>query len=133
MADVHGGETRNQIRDGTVWGPVLQGRDFGNVDIDVTIQAVAPAPVALDQLPAPLPVFTGREPEVAALTALLDPTGTAKAVVVSAVAGLAGVGKTQCHLANFDQAAMPGLCRLTSVIVGALSWRVPLSAGFLTR
>lgn len=94
MVEGSGGETRNTIRDTSVWGPVLQGRDFGDVDIDVTIQAVAPVPVALAQLPAPLPGFTGRAPEVAALTSLLSPAGSANTVVVSAVAGLAGVGKT---------------------------------------
>jgi hypothetical protein len=41
--------------------------------------------------------------------------------------------KGQCHLANVDQAAMAMLCRLTRAIVGGPSWRVPLSAGFLTR
>lgn len=94
MVDDSGGETHNTIRDSSVWGPVLQGRDFGDVDIDVTIQAVAPVPVALAQLPASLPGFTGRAPEMATLTSLLNPAGSANTVVVSAVAGLAGVGKT---------------------------------------
>jgi hypothetical protein len=52
------------------------------------------------------------------------------AAVFALVGSMVGV-LGQCHLANFDQAAMPGLCRLTSVIVGALSWRVPLSGRFL--
>lgn len=38
--------------------------------------------------------FTGREAELAEITGLLSPDVGAGAVVVSAVAGLAGVGKT---------------------------------------
>jgi tetratricopeptide (TPR) repeat protein len=50
-----------------------------------------PPPVTPAQLPATAPGFSGRDDEMAALAGLLDPAG---AVVVSAVAGLAGVGKT---------------------------------------
>jgi tetratricopeptide (TPR) repeat protein len=51
----------------------------------------AAAPVALAQLPPVTAGFTGRDDELAVLAGLLDPAGP---VVVSAVAGLAGVGKT---------------------------------------
>jgi tetratricopeptide (TPR) repeat protein len=94
---VTGGEpagTRSTISGGTQYGPVLQGRDFRDVDIDVTVRAAAPAPVALAQLPAPAAGFTGREEELAVLAGLLNPADAAGAVVVSAVAGLPGVGKT---------------------------------------
>jgi len=50
--------------------------------------------VARAQLPALVTGFTGREIELAQLAGLLDPAGGTGAVVVSAVAGLAGVGKT---------------------------------------
>ena len=50
--------------------------------------------MALAQLPALAAGFTGRDAELAQISALLDPAGDAGAVVVSAVAGLAGVGKT---------------------------------------
>jgi hypothetical protein len=60
--------------------------------IDRTVPASAP--VALSQLPAALRGFTGREADMEVLGGLLDPAGPAGAVVVSAVAGLAGVGKT---------------------------------------
>ena len=93
MADPGGGETRSTISGGTQQGPVLQGRDFRDVHIGDVVQAAA-APVALAQLPALVAGFTGREAELAQITALLDPAGDAGAVVVSAVAGLAGVGKT---------------------------------------
>jgi hypothetical protein len=86
------GETSNTISGGTFSGPVLQGRDFTNTTI-VTNHAAA-APVALAQLPALVTGFTGREAELAQIGGLLDPAGNAAAVVVSAVAGLAGVGKT---------------------------------------
>ncbi len=90
MADPGGGETRSTISGGIQQGPVLQGRDFSNI----TFVAAPTAPVALAQLPALVAGFTGREAELAQITALLDPAGDAGAVVVSAVAGLAGVGKT---------------------------------------
>jgi tetratricopeptide (TPR) repeat protein len=91
MADP-GGETRSTISGGTQQ-TVLQGRDFRGVHIGDIVQAAA-APVALAQLPALVAGFTGRGAELAQITALLDPAWDAGAVVVSAVAGLAGVGKT---------------------------------------
>ena len=57
-------------------------------------QAMAPAPTALAQLPAAVAGFTGRDDELAVLAGLLDPAQAEGPVVVSAVAGLAGVGKT---------------------------------------
>jgi tetratricopeptide (TPR) repeat protein len=53
--------------------------------------AAAPAAAAL---PAPVAGFTGRASELALLARFLDPAQAAGAVVVSAVGGLAGVGKT---------------------------------------
>jgi len=48
------------------------------------------------QLPGPVRQFTGRQNELAALTGLLDPAGACgpAAVVISALGGMAGVGKT---------------------------------------
>ena len=47
------------------------------------------------QLPGPVPLFIGRERELAALTGLLECAGsTPAAVVISAIGGTAGVGKT---------------------------------------
>jgi hypothetical protein len=86
-----GGETRSTISGGIQHGPVLQGRDFTNVTLVAT---PAGAPVALAQLPPLTAGFTGRDAELGLMTGLLDPAGAAAAVVVSAVAGLAGVGKT---------------------------------------
>jgi tetratricopeptide (TPR) repeat protein/DNA-binding XRE family transcriptional regulator len=69
------------------------GAGVGGTATDTT-HAVSPAPVALAQLPPVVAWFTGRDDELATLARLLDPSGRAGAVVVSAVAGLAGVGKT---------------------------------------
>ena len=52
------------------------------------------APLALAQLPALVAGFTGRGSELAEIAALLNPAEGAEAVMVLAVAGLAGVGKT---------------------------------------
>ena len=93
MADAGSGESRSTISGGTQHGPVLLGRDFRNVHIGDVVRA-AVAPVALAQLPALVAGFTGRDAELAQITTLLNPGGDAEAVVVAAVAGLAGIGKT---------------------------------------
>ncbi|WP_405950658.1 tetratricopeptide repeat protein [Streptomyces prunicolor] len=60
----------------------------------------APAPSALDALPARAVGFTGREPELRELLAAFDPADPSEscaapeAVVVAAVSGLGGIGKT---------------------------------------
>ncbi len=46
------------------------------------------------QLPGPARLFVGRDAELAALTGLLDSAGGTSAVVISAIGGTAGVGKT---------------------------------------
>jgi tetratricopeptide (TPR) repeat protein len=92
MTGEDSGETSSTIGGGTFSGPVLQARDVINPTF-VTNQAAA-APVALAQLPPLAAGFTGREAELMQFAGLLDPAGGAGAVVVSAVAGLAGVGKT---------------------------------------
>ena len=56
--------------------------------------ASADPPVAPRQLPAAVACFTGRDAELAALTSLLGPGVRAPAVVISAIGGTAGVGKT---------------------------------------
>lgn len=79
---------RNEIS-GTVTGNVVQGRD-------VTVTLPAALPVAIAGLPAQ-PVFVGRCAVLAQLAGVFKPTRTdieERPVVVSAVAGLAGVGKT---------------------------------------
>ena len=94
MANPGGMKTRSTISGGTQQAPVLMGRDFHDIHIGDVGQATT-APVALSQLPALTAGFAGRDAELAQITALLDPAGDAGAVVVSAMAGLAGVGKTE--------------------------------------
>ena len=92
MAGVPGDEARYTISGGMQQGPVLMGRDFRDVTF-VAAQA-AESPLALAQLPPLVEGFTGRGLELAAITALLDPAEGGRAVLVSALAGTAGVGKT---------------------------------------
>ncbi len=59
--------------------------------------AVRPAripPVPPRQLPAPVRHFTGRGRELQALTNLLAPTGRSADMVIGAISGTAGIGKT---------------------------------------
>ena len=53
-----------------------------------------PAPDAIAQLPDDIPAFTGRQSDLARLDRLLSDGHTDSAVVISAIAGTAGVGKT---------------------------------------
>ncbi len=91
---IGGGQAINTVSGGVQLGPVLQGRDFGDITINLTVRSAGIADVALGQLPAVVAGFAGREAELTTLADLLDPARAAKTVVVSAVAGLAGVGKT---------------------------------------
>jgi DNA-binding SARP family transcriptional activator/Tfp pilus assembly protein PilF len=60
-----------------------------------TVRAAGPERVAPHQLPAGPRLFAGREGELSALTGLLAEVGGPRgAVVISAIAGTAGVGKT---------------------------------------
>ena len=85
-------EVGNTISGGSFHAPVLQGKSFSNVTIN--LEQAAAVPVVLAQLPPLAAGFTGRDAELAQVAALLAPAAGADAVVVSAVAGLAGVGKT---------------------------------------
>jgi tetratricopeptide (TPR) repeat protein len=86
------------------WG--LDRAGAATISLDARREAVAGPPSAARdtvhaagmtgpvQLPGSVPDFTGRDGEMAVLAGLLKPAGPAGLVVVSAVAGLAGVGKT---------------------------------------
>ncbi|TWJ27505.1 ATP-binding protein [Micromonospora sagamiensis] len=78
----------NRITSGVFFSAVVMGRD---------IQVTLPAEIrpALTGLPRPATVFTGRDTQVDALLAGLSPDGGDGSVLVSAVAGMAGVGKTE--------------------------------------
>lgn len=79
------------FRGGTFHGPVTGKSESPRA---------APSPTALSALPAAPAVFTGREDEMAELLGALDPGvgGGSESVVISAVAGLGGVGKTALAL-----------------------------------
>jgi tetratricopeptide (TPR) repeat protein len=87
------GPANNTMSVRTNYGVILQG-DFRGAKIDLTVRAPAAGSVALAQLPPPVTGFTGRAIELGMVMGVLDPAGTAGAVVVSAVTGLAGIGKT---------------------------------------
>lgn len=86
-----GGSFYASISGGTFYGSVMQAQTI-NQTFNLTTHALPP--VALDQLPAPVAGFTGRDNELALLTELLGPGDVPMPVVVSAIAGLAGAGKT---------------------------------------
>jgi tetratricopeptide (TPR) repeat protein len=83
-------DARSIITGGTFSGPVLQGGQFTNTTF-VTSQSAVPSAA---QLPPLVIGFTGRGAELAQVAGLLAPATGAGTVVMSAVAGLAGVGKT---------------------------------------
>ncbi|RTR17893.1 NB-ARC domain-containing protein, partial [Azospirillum griseum] len=76
-------------------GAVAINGDAPNAVINPTIHLPAPPvpPTAFQQLPGDLPEFVGRDAELATLTAALDKDGGAT-VVIAAVQGMGGVGKT---------------------------------------
>jgi DNA-binding SARP family transcriptional activator/tetratricopeptide (TPR) repeat protein len=99
--------TRNVLIDelGTEPGPDLQQlhQQILTADPAVLVTAARTAPPATAspvprQLPAAVTGFTGRAAELATLTDMLGEAGTAGTVVISAIGGTAGVGKTALAL-----------------------------------
>lgn len=76
----------------------FQGGEFrGTVIGKAEYRQRTPAPTALDALPPQAAGFTGREEELTRLLLALNPasgTGERRAVLVAAVSGLGGIGKT---------------------------------------
>ena len=90
--------TSNNISDGVFFSTVVQGRH-------ITIELPPQVSPALHGLPPASPVFVGRDPHLGVLLGRLDPAAKASAagaggpvVIVTAVGGLAGVGKTELAL-----------------------------------
>ncbi|MEY9997483.1 tetratricopeptide (TPR) repeat protein [Streptomyces sp. V4I8] len=82
----------NEISGGVFFHAVIQGRD-------ITVQLPPQITPALAGLPAGTPAFTGRDTQLAELLLVLAPGGREQqAVLVAAVAGLPGVGKTELVL-----------------------------------
>lgn len=84
-------ETANQINDGLFLHAVIQGRD-------ITLQLPSRIPLALSGLPLGATAFTGRNDHLAELIRSLDPAATGARVLISSVAGLGGIGKTELVL-----------------------------------
>ncbi|MFF2520322.1 tetratricopeptide repeat protein, partial [Streptomyces sp. NPDC058086] len=102
MSDARkGGATSNTITGGIFFHAVVQGRD-------ITVQLPPTITPALSGLPAPASAFTGRDKHVEQLLADLAPAtggaGEQRTVLVSAVAGLAGIGKTELAVQTATQA-----------------------------
>src|SRR5258708_21019248 len=104
MTSEPSGQPGNTIRGGIYQAPVSQATG----GVDASFHLPAAAPVALAQLPLKAADFTGRDEDMAKLAGLLDPVGGAAAVVVSAVTGLAGVGKTTLAVQAGHAAVRPG-------------------------
>ncbi|QXE38841.1 tetratricopeptide repeat protein [Streptomyces sp. GMY02] len=118
----HYRRTRNRLRDDLGTDPSAELRRLHQriLDADPALAAPAARPAAISvparapvsvpkQLPAPPPLFTGRDRELALLDGLLDSrSGSAGTVVISAIGGPGGIGKTWLalrwahnHLAHF--------------------------------
>jgi tetratricopeptide (TPR) repeat protein len=94
------GATSNTITGGIFFHAVIQGRD-------ITVQLPPAITPALSGLPAPASAFTGRDQHVKQLLADLAPVegvGGQRTVLVSAVSGLAGIGKTELAVQTAAQA-----------------------------
>ncbi|MER5356494.1 ATP-binding protein [Kitasatospora sp. NPDC002551] len=97
---------RNALDGGTVHGGAFQA---GTMHIALGGAGGGPAPTALASLPAPPVDLVGRGEAVQALLTLLAPSaGDGGPVLVSAVAGLAGVGKSALALYAAHEAARRG-------------------------
>ncbi|MEU8246187.1 tetratricopeptide repeat protein [Nonomuraea sp. NPDC048916] len=94
----------NKIVGGVFVGTVIMGKY-----VSLTLPPTVPA--ALGGLPPAVTGFTGRETELSQMLNLLDPEGAhAGAVTVSAIAGLAGAGKTELAIQAACAAEERGWC-----------------------
>jgi len=94
--------SRNEITGGVFFNAVIQGRN-------ITVQLPPQIPTALGGLPLRTRTFTGRDADLGRLLGVLDPGGPeAGFVQVVAVAGLAGVGKTELVLQVAEEARKRG-------------------------
>lgn len=91
------GWVTNRIEGGVFLGPVVQGRD-------VRMTLPAEVPPATTGMPRPARVFVGREDLVETLLDSLAPGTAEEMLPVSAVAGMAGIGKTELVLQVADRA-----------------------------
>ena len=59
-----------------------------------SVSGAPPPPVTPAQLPADLPTFAGREPELSQVAKMLSPGSESPLVAICAIDGMAGIGKT---------------------------------------
>ncbi|MFE0764813.1 ATP-binding protein [Streptomyces smyrnaeus] len=84
-------ETRNSVSGSTVNGPVVQARNIDAVHIHTTRRD----PLVPRELPAAPPTFIGRQAELASLSNALEANvQEGSPVVISAIGGTGGIGKT---------------------------------------
>jgi DNA-binding SARP family transcriptional activator/Tfp pilus assembly protein PilF len=103
-----GAELRELHRQILTTGPVLAGPKPGQLLPGGARPAGArPAPVVPRELPGPVPQFVGRAAELADLTGMLERASAQwpRTLVISAIAGMAGVGKTALALQWAHQVA----------------------------
>ena len=92
-----GAELRELHRQILATGPVQTGPETGQLPPGGARPAgVRPGPVVPRELPGPVPQFVGRAAELADLTGMLERASARRprTLVISAIAGMAGVGKT---------------------------------------
>jgi DNA-binding SARP family transcriptional activator/Flp pilus assembly protein TadD len=92
-----GAELRELHRQILTTGPVLVARESALLPPrDVRMVVARPGPVVPRELPGPVPQFVGRAAELADLTEALERATAQRlqTLVISAIAGMAGVGKT---------------------------------------
>ncbi|MBM7789710.1 AfsR/SARP family transcriptional regulator [Tenggerimyces flavus] len=82
--------------------------ELGPESAEISLAASRPVPPA--QLPADLPTFTGRSGELDQLTALLSSDHRPSTVIITAIDGMAGIGKTTLatHVAHRVRDRFPG-------------------------
>jgi DNA-binding SARP family transcriptional activator/tetratricopeptide (TPR) repeat protein len=85
--------------------PAQQARTGTGAQVAVRASSGGVTGVVPRQLPAPVSCFAGREPELAILSGLLEDGSTPTLMVISAIAGTAGVGKTALALQWAHQTA----------------------------
>jgi DNA-binding SARP family transcriptional activator len=91
-----GAELRELHRQILTAGPGLAGPHAGLPPGRARRAGAGPGPVVPRELPGPVPQFAGRAAELAELTGMLERAGAQRPrpMMISAIAGMAGVGKT---------------------------------------
>jgi DNA-binding SARP family transcriptional activator/Tfp pilus assembly protein PilF len=102
-----GTELRELHRQILTAGLVLAGTQPGQLPDGARPAGARPGPVMPRELPGPVPQFVGRTAELADLTGMLERASAQRprTLVISAIAGMAGVGKTALALQWAHQVA----------------------------